>query len=89
MKGEIITDEKRPLLEQSALWERCSHTSGLSARLLVLELWNGWGMVWHGMVRYGMGMGMGMVCAVLHRDTSLCQTLRAAPWPQEVSIQAV
>lgn len=33
MKGEIITAEKRPALEQSALWQHFSHMSGLSVGL--------------------------------------------------------
>lgn len=33
VKGEIITAEKRSAREQSALWQHCSHMSGLSVGL--------------------------------------------------------
>ena len=63
VKGEIVTAEQRPALEQLALWQHCSHMSGLSVGL---QCWSyGTGSVWYGM-GMGMGMGMRMVCTVLH-----------------------
>jgi len=32
MKGEIVTEEKKTALEQGALWQHCSHVSGLFVR---------------------------------------------------------